>query len=711
MKLKFTLLLFILFQLAKGQTLNADFTFTVSCNGAVCFTNLSTSSPSAIAAYLWDFGDAGIFSTSPNPCYSYPFPGTYSVKLKIIDFNGGKDSVAKQVTVTGSLSSICTPSNATCNGNCDGFANIGVLGGTPPYTYSSQPAVITTAQPTNLCSGNYTITVTDANGCITTNVMSIFNTGQTSIPNTSITTTAYHETCYLSGDGAIDLEITGTNTGPFTYHWNNGSSSEDLNNLTSGIYSVYIEDGNSHCMTIQDTIESIGANCGTISGNVYIDNNSDCIKNSGDNSYGYAPILVTPGNRNGYTDLQGNYNINDLPYGTYSVSINTTNTNISPSCTTTISTTINGTNPNSSNNDFSLILNSTTQPDMNVNIYSPGIVPGFTGHVYYTLTNFNNASGSGILKAILPNAFIPTIINVSPATYTVSGDTVLWNFNSIYYYSTTIFSIDFVTPLSIPLGSVFTSCAYAKTTVTDLNPANNDFCYQRTVTGSFDPNDKAVSPVGMGVNGNISANETELTYLIRFQNTGNGPAVNIVVKDTLSPNVNINTFEMISSSHSYNIDILSGNILRWKFNNIMLPDSNSNEPSSHGYIQYKIKRTSNNTPGIQIKNTAYIYFDFNDPVITNTTINTIELVTGIKTSLLSDSELAIYPNPTTSVLYITDKQNKFQNSTIEIKNIMGQIVFTSTFTSQVDLSTLSAGVYFFNIKNDFINKSVKIIKQ
>ncbi|MBK6836829.1 MAG: hypothetical protein IPG89_22240 [Bacteroidetes bacterium] len=110
------------------------------------------------------------------------------------------------------------------------------------------------------------------------------------------------------------------------------------------------------------------------------------------------------------------------------------------------------------------------------------------------------------------------------------------------------------------------------------------------------------------------------------------------MKDTLSPNVDINTFEMLAQVTIYNIDILPGNVLRWKFNNIMLPDSNSNEPASHGYIQYRIKRTNNNTPGTQIKNTAYIYFDFNEPVITNTTINTIETITGIKSSFNTNDE-------------------------------------------------------------------------
>jgi uncharacterized repeat protein (TIGR01451 family) len=240
---------------------------------------------------------------------------------------------------------------------------------------------------------------------------------------------------------------------------------------------------------------------------------------------------------------------------------------------------------------------------------------------------------------------------------------------------------------------------------------SNDFCYSRTIVGSFDPNDKTVSPVGVGTNGYISATETDLTYLIRFQNTGNGPAINIVVKDTLSPNVDINSFEMLSSSHNYNIDILPGNILRWKFTNIMLADSGSNEPASHGYIQYRIKRTNNNTPGTQIKNTAYIYFDFNAPVVTNTAINTIETVTGIIPQASNTNGWNVYPNPSTGALYIVNSSSVKEASQVQVLNSIGQTVLEETITSNyknIDLSKLINGVYFVKITSDK-NSTVKRI--
>ena len=160
---------------------------------------------------------------------------------------------------------------------------------------------------------------------------------------------------------------------------------------------------------------------------------------------------------------------------------------------------------------------------------------------------------------------------------------------------------------------------------------------------------------------------------------------------------------MLGSSRNYNIDILDGNILRWKFNNIMLADSNSNEPASHVYIQYRIKRNSNNTPGTQIKNTAYIYFDFNEPVVTNTTINTIETVTGIKSQSSNENELNVHLNTSTWTLYILNHTSFKESSQVQVLNSMGQTVFEETITSNyknIDLSKLNNGIYFVKIVSD-----------
>ena len=132
----------------------------------------------------------------------------------------------------------------------------------------------------------------------------------------------------------------------------------------------------------------------------------------------------------------------------------------------------------------------------------------------------------------------------------------------------------------------------------------------------------------------------------------------------------------------------------------MLADSGSNEPASHGYIQYRIKRNNNNTPGTQIKNTAYIYFDFNEPVVTNTAINTIETVTSIKSQSFNENGWNVYPNPSTGALYIVNSTSVKEESKIEVVNSIGQTVFEETISSNyknIDLSKLNNGIYFYSI--------------
>ncbi|WP_338791255.1 T9SS type A sorting domain-containing protein [Bernardetia sp. MNP-M8] len=148
------------------------------------------------------------------------------------------------------------------------------------------------------------------------------------------------------------------------------------------------------------------------------------------------------------------------------------------------------------------------------------------------------------------------------------------------------------------------------------------------ILDSYDPNDKQVVPFGL-TNENLIEKTTELDYTIRFQNTGTIEAVNIVVLDTLSEFLDIETIRLGMVSHDYKL-LIDGDadtrVLRFEFDNINLPDSNSNEPASHGFIKFKIKQKANNSIGTVIKNRAAIYFDFNSPIITNTISNKVAVL-------------------------------------------------------------------------------------
>jgi len=144
------------------------------------------------------------------------------------------------------------------------------------------------------------------------------------------------------------------------------------------------------------------------------------------------------------------------------------------------------------------------------------------------------------------------------------------------------------------------------------------------IIDSFDPNDKQVIPVGLTAE-NYTPTNSPLRYTVRFQNTGTDVAYRVVVVDTLSTDLDLSTLQVGSVSHGYQLAV-SGKekpVLTFTFDNIMLPDSTTNQAGSNGFIQFSIKPKANLPVKTKIENYADIFFDYNDPVRTNTTINRI----------------------------------------------------------------------------------------
>lgn len=138
---------------------------------------------------------------------------------------------------------------------------------------------------------------------------------------------------------------------------------------------------------------------------------------------------------------------------------------------------------------------------------------------------------------------------------------------------------------------------------------------------AYDPNDKLNAPSGYGLE-NYTLFDDTLEYTIRFQNTGNDTAFNVIIEDNLSHHLDLSSFRPISSSHNVETKIdLSTNQATFTFKDIYLPDSFVNEPGSHGFIKYQILGTEGLSENTDIQNTASIFFDQNPPIVTNTVNN------------------------------------------------------------------------------------------
>ena len=220
--------------------------------------------------------------------------------------------------------------------------------------------------------------------------------------------------------------------------------------------------------------------------------------------------------------------------------------------------------------------------------------------------------------------------------------------------------------------------------------------------GSYDPNDKQGFPTGYGDNHYIKPN-VDIDYRIRFQNTGTDTAFTVVVLDTLSEHLDIASVRPGASSHPYSFSVLDGGVLHFRFDHILLPDSNVNEVASHGFLRFSVAQKADLPDNTLIENTGAIYFDFNDAVITNTTThlvgrNFIEEVSGVKDGQVVASAL-VYPNPALDVV-VFKMPTGFATGVLELTNAMGQLVRSETIFQQhfrLERRNLPGGVYQYSI--------------
>lgn len=226
------------------------------------------------------------------------------------------------------------------------------------------------------------------------------------------------------------------------------------------------------------------------------------------------------------------------------------------------------------------------------------------------------------------------------------------------------------------------------------------------VRGSYDPNIKSVFPIGFTDN-HYTSNGTELKYRIDFQNTGTDTAFKVVIRDELNDNLDISTFESGVSSHDYKIEF-DKRELSFVFENINLVDSNQNEPLSHGYVTFKIKPNNNLSPKTLIQNTAKIYFDFNAPIFTNTTFNSIFdtiVVSSFSSSNIevNKNSILVFPNPTSDYIHIhSDIKDRFS---VQLISINGKIIKTleseNNQNIKMNVQDIEHGIYFIRtLSND-----------
>lgn len=451
-----------------------------------------------------------------------------------------------------------------------------------------------------------------------------------------------------------------------------------------------------------------------ISGRVYFDANNNCVMDAGDSAQSNVKVMLYDGNSllaQVYSGGDGYYSFPMKTHGTYYIVVDTAVLPFRVSCPGNGSRTvvISSTDSLIYSQDFALTCRSTGF-DLGVssimnghNVPRPGaIVPINTiaGDISKTLGGNCSTGVGGQVQLILsgPAKYVGGLDHsLSPSN--IEGDTITWtvsNFGALN--NRQAFGINVIIDTLAQAGSqICVTVNLTPGTAGDYNTSNNTQSYCFSVVNSLDPNTKEVFPIG----DTISA-QTWLTYTVRFQNTGNAIAKNIVVLDTLDSHLDANSFQVLGSSNPYTVQLVN-NVVNFTFASINLPDSVVDKSGSHGYVQYKVLPKAGNVPGSRIENTAYIYFDYNAPVATNTTISKMAAAATAVAEVAGSNmvELNLFPNPASHAVTVkTD--NTAVGGTLLLMNTTGQLVSEQEIrNTQITLpvSALANGVYFIKVTN------------
>lgn len=285
-----------------------------------------------------------------------------------------------------------------------------------------------------------------------------------------------------------------------------------------------------------------------------------------------------------------------------------------------------------------------------------------------------------------------SFVSASVAPDDVTGQLVTWNLGALAPGASGYVNVTIHTPATVAPNAPVDNSVTLNITETDINLPNNSDHQLGNASTSFDPNDKQVSDIVITPEDVVE--QKLLEYTVRFQNTGTAPAVNIVIKDSLDADWDLSTFEMIGASHTYTLTVNNA-VAIWTFANIMLPTEDSDAIGSQGSFNYRIAPRNNLMLGDQLTNRADIYFDYNVPVLTNTTVTTVFMNTAI-TELGGGDGLSVHPSPSTGLVTVRWADAQMNNARLSVLDALGRSVYTSNLPASgrsIDLSFLPAGSY------------------
>ena len=662
---------FTLVTTSRTMILNATAVSDTCASGRGRVTVVVQGNGNAPLRYLWSNNGTSATITGLSARY-------YSVVVS--DSNGcsatagaSVSNIGTAIAVTGAVTQPqCYGTKGSINTSATGGA-----GGAFSYLWSNAATgnIITALTP-----GNYIVTVNGQHGCSASHTFTITNPDSIQLQYT-----VANLKCDLAQGGSLtNASITGANY-PWTALWTGPNSytahSVSINGLIKGNYHLTFTDAHNCSTTRSYFVDSLGS-----MNVVYSVSNIQCGGNTGAINYvSLSPYsqLATYRWTGGNNFSSTSQSIANLAAGNYTVNVSENfgcsavrNYNVTQGFDVGVSAIKNYNDPTPGRwFMFHPIAGDMSQLTGN------HCAAGISGQVQFSFT------GQAHYAGVTPGALHPDIVR---------GDTLIWNIADFGRLRTdSSFFILFNTDSSANLFSQVCATVTVTPLVGDYNPTNNTMEYCLSVVRPSDPNEMVVSPEG-----NIDTMQKWLTYTVHFQNTGSAPAQHVFILDSLDSHLDASTLKVLGSSHQVQ-SLVSGNVVKFDFEDIDLPDSASNQAGSHGTVQYTIRLLDNLASGTEIKANANIYFDFNLPVATNYTLNTI--TPGISTSVNEVQKgaggLIFYPNPAHDIVFVK-ADNDALGGRIEITDALGRKCVSTSIVDNIfnlPINHLARGVYVISI--------------
>lgn len=377
---------------------------------------------------------------------------------------------------------------------------------------------------------------------------------------------------------------------------------------------------------------------GDIRGRVFVDMNQNCQFDTSDYIVANNAVKLLPENSLTYTDTNGFYDFFSSPVSSEVECIPFLNG--MPFCATGSTYFITpGISPLDTL-DFGYYGGKLVNIDLESRLMASTARPGFNQFLLGVYTNHGTEPlYSTQLSVTLDSPF--SYVSSYPPMDSIVGQTVFFTLDTILINDSKEIGIQVLSnPNMMTLGDTFRHHTEIFLNG-DMMPVNNLDTAWGIVVGSYDPNYIAVTPVGITQN-HLIENGTTLDYYVEFQNTGTDTAFNVKINIPIDDDLDFSTFRFTSSSHNCRAQIENNSIL-FVLENIFLVDSSKDYDKSIGHLTYSIK-PKHCKDGTYLTANAAIYFDYNEPVITNTVFNRIGRPGSI---FIPDNvdDFNLFPNP------------------------------------------------------------------